>query len=206
MSETLQDNWSEAALSIEVGGEPVTGIARANWAELEVRMLTPFAGVTRSHDSRGWSFALISNHHPEQRFARQGHLTERGEALAKQLLADIHRDGHAIAAHCDTVVAHYCDQLQEEAAIQSEADAVRANLLHRCRQLRQAFQEGSIGQGEYQTDLAEIRDRLHEIDTSAASTADERMVTWCQAQLGRSIHLADVRALLVVLDSSKTSL
>ena len=62
----LEAQWVEHPLVILVEGRPVTGVARANWGAIETTITSPFAGLTRGRDGRGWLFAMECHHCPER--------------------------------------------------------------------------------------------------------------------------------------------
>jgi hypothetical protein len=196
----LDGRWVEQPLLVEIGGRPVTGIARANWGAIEVRLTSPLAHASRGRDSRGAAFALAATHQPSLRFAVAGELTHLGQDEALRYLTDLYLDALAVSRHRDAI-EFACRQARRRLqAIDRSYAAASSRFTDERAALRRDFKAGWLTQQEYQRRRKELAAReARDVDAPCRrfeAVVHSRFRHALVAICGRSLSLADAEALL----------
>lgn len=195
----LEADWVERRLAITIEGKPVTGIARANWGAIEVAITSPIANLTRGRDGRGWCFAMLAHHRPQERFALGGEFTAKGVEAAEKLLTGMYLDWLVVSKQ-EAAVDKACRRTRQELEALGQEFAGRTRPLHEERTaLRRMFKAGEFTQREYQQRLKEVdkqRDQLGCERREAERAAQARFSAWLESHCGRRVSLDDGEKLL----------
>jgi hypothetical protein len=195
----LEGGWVERPLILFVEGRTLTGTARANWGAVEVTITSPLSGVTRSRDGRGWAFAMMCHHRPDERFALDGGFTPRGLETARRMLADIYLDWLAVTGHEAEVDAAARRTRQELADLARQVEASRLPCLEERQALRRAFKAGELSQRDYQARRKEVGRALEQATFAlyrAEHAAGVRFAVWIEGLCGRKMSLVEAERLL----------
>ncbi len=164
MNEPIREPDCEVhPLAITVTGQAVTGTARASWGTVEVTMLLPFAGLSRSWSDMDWILA--------HDFALGGWwdgspypYSDEAKAEAEKLLAAMYLDCLAVRRHREEVKRECRQARQELERAAKEAAAGREALRQERLALRRRLKAGEIDSRAYQQALLGPRSREKEIE------------------------------------------
>lgn len=196
----LEADWIERPLTITVEGQTVTGTARANWGTIEVSITAPIAYLTRTHNARGWAFAMKAHYCPEAHFACGGELTAKGRKTAESVLAGMYLDWLAVSLHQAEVDAECRCTQQKLNDLERNFTAHRRPLLQKRQALRGAFRAGEISQREYQRLRKEIQKQMDQLDWDRhreEQAAQSEFATWMQGCCGREVSFESAERLLL---------
>lgn len=192
--------WVERSLCIVVEGQAVTGTARANWGAVEVTITSPIAHVTRRWDGRGWAFAMLAHHRPEERYACDGAFTARGLQSAERFLTDLYLDWLALS-RIDGEVDEACRRARQELVTIEKGLAEQLRPLQERRSaLRRAFRAGELTQQEHQRRRKAVKEEMDRCNSQrweAEQAARRRFTAWLEGRCGRRLSLDDAEKLLL---------
>lgn len=200
--------FHEFVLDIEVDGNHISGNIRANYAEMDVSLRDACLGVKRRINLRTYTHAIAVSRNPEYGLVLNGRLTPRGEEKAKQLMADIFLDYHAVSANRDAVVERLSAwagcKLADEKLLTKQCESPRAEIdAH-----RKALEAGEITKSEYRKSTAPIKVRIHELDFAhmgRRAELDREVEAWSASHLGRAISRANLQSVLKAIDGMSSS-
>jgi hypothetical protein len=187
------------SLSITVDGRTVTADARAHWGGVEVTLTSPVTGLTRGWDGRGWAFAMLAAHRPDERYALRGELTAKGRKAAEAMAAALYQDWLAVRRHEADVDAACCRARRELAELDRAAVGRKEPLREERVGLRRAFKAGALAEADYQgrrKELSEVEQRIDRDRHLAGEAVALRFAAWMEGHVGRKMSLAEAERLL----------
>lgn len=200
--------FHEFVLDIEVDGNHISGNIRANYAEMDVSLRDACLGVKRRINLRTYTYAFAVSRNPEYGLVLNGRLTPRGEEKAKQLMADIFLDYHAVSANRDAVVERLSAwtgcKLADEQLLTKECESPRAEI----DALRKALRAGEITNSEYQKSTAPMRVRINKLNfahSGRLAELDREVEAWSVSKFGRGISRANLQSVLRAIDGVSSS-
>lgn len=201
-------SFHEFELELDVDGNRIAGSVRANYAEMDVCLRNACLGVKRRINLRTYTYAFAVSRNPEYGLVLNGRLTPRGEEKAKQLMADIFLDYHAVSANRDAVVERLSAwtgcKLADEQLLTKECESPRAEI----DALRKALRAGEITNSEYQKSTAPMRVRIKELNfahSGRLAELDREVEAWSVSKFGRGISRANLQSVLRAIDGVSSS-